>query len=184
MITGIKILIRSIDALNEWVGRSVSWLVLAIVLLVCYDITMRYLLSAGILSGFSHNSGALQELQWHFFALIFLLGGAYTLKHDEHVRVDIVYQSSWMNSRQRALVNFIGSSLFLIPFCLIIIYSSYPFVYDSYLHHETSPDAGGLTHRYLLKLAIPLGFSLLLLQGISQSLTNLLLLLGYRVEDK
>lgn len=184
MITAAKRLIRAINALNEWVGKTVSWLVLAVVLLICFDITVRYLLSAGILFGFSYQAGALQELQWHFFALIFLLGGAYTLKHDEHVRVDIFYQSAWMTPKRRAWVNFIGSFLFLIPFCLIIIYSSYPFVYDSYLHHETSPDAGGLTHRYLLKFAIPLGFSLLLLQGISQGLTNLLLLLGYQVEDK
>lgn len=181
MITGAKILIRTIDALNEWVGKSVSWLVLAMVLLIFYDIAMRYLLSTGFFN-FSHSSGALQELQWHFFALIFLLGGAYTLKHDEHVRVDIFYQSRWMNPSRRAWVNLIGSTLFLIPFCLIVIISSYPFVYDAYLHQEISSDAGGLSHRYLLKAAIPLGFTLLLLQGISQSLTNLLFLLGHHVE--
>jgi len=181
MITRAKLLIRTIDALNEWIGKSVSWLVLAIVLLIFYDITMRYLVSAGILH-FPHNSGALQELQWHFFALIFLLGGAYTLKYDEHVRVDILYQSSWMNPKRRAWVNLIGSTLFLIPFCLIIIYSSYAFVYDAYLHQEISSDAGGLSHRYLLKAAIPLCFILLLLQGVSQALTNLLFLLGDNTE--
>lgn len=176
MVRSVKILIQAINALNEWVGKTVSWLVLAIVLLIFYDITLRYLRSLGL--HFPHNSGALQELQWHFFALLFLFGGAYTLKYDEHVRVDIFYQSAWMTPKRRALVNLIGSVLFLIPFCLIIIYSSYHFVYDAYLHNETSPDAGGLTHRYLLKAAIPVGFTLLLLQGISQSLTYLLCLLG------
>lgn len=181
MIRSVKRLIHAINALNEWVGKTVSWLVLAIVLLIFYDITLRYLLSFGL--HFPHNSGALQELQWHFFALLFLLGGAYTLKHDEHVRVDIIYQSAWLTPKSRALINLIGSLLFLIPFCLIIIYSSYHFVYDAYLHNEISPDAGGLTHRYLLKAAIPVGFILLLLQGISQSLTHLLQLLGQMEES-
>jgi TRAP-type mannitol/chloroaromatic compound transport system permease small subunit len=81
----IKTLINSIDVLNEWVGRTTAWLVVGMVLLICYDVAMRYL--------FNQGSIALQELQWHLFSLIFLLGGAYTLKHDGHVRVDLIHQS-------------------------------------------------------------------------------------------
>ena len=83
-----------IDLLNEWIGRFTAWLVVALVLLVCYDVAMRYLFQAG--------SVALQELEWHLFALIFLLGAAYTLKHSGHVRVDLIYRSR--NPRTQAWI--------------------------------------------------------------------------------
>ena len=78
-------IIRLIDAFSEWTGRAVSWLVLIMVLIIAYDVAMRYLFQSG--------SVGLQELEWHLFALVFMLGSAYTLKHDGHVRVDIFYQS-------------------------------------------------------------------------------------------
>ncbi|MFQ5469873.1 MAG: TRAP transporter small permease subunit [Gammaproteobacteria bacterium] len=120
---------------------------------------MRYLFQSG--------SVALQELEWHLFSLIFLLGAAYTLKHDEHVRVDVIYQGRLMNDKRRAWVNLVGGLFFLLPFCLLIITSSEPFVTNSFSMSEGSPDPGGLTHRFLLKAAIPLGFFLVALQGIS-----------------
>jgi TRAP-type mannitol/chloroaromatic compound transport system permease small subunit len=96
-----------------------------------------------------------------------LLGAAYTFKHDEHVRVDVLYQSRWMNDKHRAWINLLGGALFLLPFCILIITSAWPFVQNAYQIGETSPDPGGLTHRYLLKAAIPAGFFLLMLQGIA-----------------
>ena len=163
---------RAIDAVNEWIGRAVAWLVLALVLLIGWDVAMRYL--------FSRGSVALQELEWHLFAMLFLLGAAYTLKHDAHVRVDVLYQSRWMNPARRALVNLLGSVLFLIPFCVLVIVSAWPFVTAAWVHGEGSPDPGGLPHRWLLKACIPLGFGLLLLQGVALALHSLDALRGPR----
>ena len=154
-----------IDRFSDGVGRAVSWLVLAMVLLVSYDVTMRYVFSSG--------SVALQELEWHLFSIIFLLGAAYTLEHDDHVRLDLFYSSRFMNDYRRAWVNLIGTLCFLIPFAVLIIVSSYPFVQQSYLHMESSPDPGGLPYRWLLKAAIPLGFVLLMVQGIGEAAKSL-----------
>jgi TRAP-type mannitol/chloroaromatic compound transport system permease small subunit len=167
--TIIKNIIDFIDFISERSGYLMAWLVLSIVVIVTYDVSMRGLFQLG--------SVALQELQWHLFALIFLLGAAYTLKQDDHVRVDIFYQSRWMNARRRAWVNLLGSLLFLIPFCLLVVSSSWQFVYNSFIYQESSPDPGGLPYRFLLKAAIPIGFSLLMLQGIAEALRNLLYLL-------
>jgi TRAP-type mannitol/chloroaromatic compound transport system permease small subunit len=158
--------IQTIDKFTEWSGRSVAWLVLAMVLLICYDVAMRYLLHQG--------SVALQELEWHLFALIFLLGSAYTLKHDEHVRVDIIYQSSKLSDKHRALINIIGILLFLLPFCVLILISAWPFVENAYFYNEGSPDPGGLPYRYLLKTSILIAFFMLILQGLAELLRNIL----------
>lgn len=165
---------HSITSFSEYSGRLIAWLVLLMALLVCYDVSMRYLFQAG--------SVALQELEWHLFALIFLLGAAYTLKHNDHVRVDVFYQSKLMTPQRRAMVDLFGGLFFLTPFCLLIIYSSWPFVAGSFAISETSPDPGGLSHRYLIKAAIPLGFSLLLLQGFADMLRNTLTLLNHQQE--
>ena len=148
-----------IETLSEWSGRITAWLVLAMMLLISYDVSMRYVFHSG--------SVALQELEWHLFALVFLMGAAYTFKHDEHVRVDVLYQGRWMNDRRRAWINLLGGAFFLLPFCILIITSAFPFVQNAYLIGETSPDPGGLTHRYLIKAAIPADFFLLMLQGIA-----------------
>lgn len=158
-----------LEKFAEATGRAVSWLVLGMVLLIAYDVAMRYLFQIG--------SVGLQELEWHLFALIFLLGAAYTFKHDGHVRVDIVYHSRHMNARRRAWVNLLGGLFFLLPFCLLIIVSSAPFVANSFGMGEGSPDAGGLPYRFLLKAAIPVGFSMLLLQGVAHMLRSLRTLL-------
>jgi TRAP-type mannitol/chloroaromatic compound transport system permease small subunit len=158
-------LAAAIDCLNEWIGRFTAWLVVALVLLVCYDVAMRYLFQAG--------SVALQELEWHLFALIFLLGAAYTLKHDAHVRVDVLYQANWMTPRRRALVNLFGCLFLLLPFCVLMVLSSVPFVEQSYGWGEASPDPGGLPYRWLLKAMIPTGFVLLGLQGLALAIRSL-----------
>ncbi|MDM8569825.1 TRAP transporter small permease subunit [Thiotrichales bacterium HSG1] len=131
---------------------------------------------ASMVSLFSIGSTALQELQWHLFAVIFLFGAAYTLKHDEHVRVDIIYNSLWLTDRHRAWIDLLGGLFFLIPFCLLIIIASWSFVYNSFIHLEISPDPGGLPYRFLLKAAIPLSFLLLMLQGIANILKKSLFL--------
>lgn len=161
-----------VNFFSEWTGRLVAWLVLALVLLVGYDVTMRYLFQSG--------SVALQELEWHLFSVIFLIGAAYTFKHDEHVRLDLFYQSRFMNDYRRAWVNFLGGILFLVPFCILIIVCAWPFLLQSYNYAEGSPDPGGLPYRWLLKAAIPLGFAFLMLQGLSSIFHNLLHILTGR----
>lgn len=153
----MKSYIRIIDILNEKIGTAVSWLTVVLVLVTCYDVIVRYV--------FKESSVAFQELEWHLFAVIFLASAAYTLKIDDHVRVDIFY--SRFSLRKKALVDFICSVLFLIPFCLLVIYSSKDFVINSFLIKETSPDVGGLPARYIIKTFIPISFFLLLLQGLA-----------------
>lgn len=156
-------LLKWIDRVNEGIGKLVSWLTLALVLMICVDVLLRYL--------FSYSSAAFFELEWHFFAAIFLLGAAYTLKHDRHVRVDVFYHN--FSEKTKAWVNLLGTIFFLFPFTLVVAYTSWPFVVDAYQMGESSPDAGGLPYRFVIKSAIPLGFGLLLLQGIAEALRSL-----------
>lgn len=156
--------VRLVDGLNERVGSGVSWLTTLLVLVVCYDVFTRYLLKSSIV--------AVQELEWHLFAVIFLIGAAYTLKHDRHVRVDVIYGR--LSPKSRAWVDLVGSVLFLIPFCLLAVWSSKPFVMNAFAVGETSPDPGGLPFRFVLKAAIPAGFLLLALQGLSLALKSLM----------
>jgi len=130
---------------------------------------MRYLFNSG--------SIAIQELEWHLFSIILLLGSAYTLKHDEHVRLDIFYSSKLINDKVRIWLDVLGTLLILLPFCLLIIISAWPFVTQAYIHNEISPDPGGLPARWLIKAAIPLGFFFLLIQGIAEALKKLLIAL-------
>jgi TRAP-type mannitol/chloroaromatic compound transport system permease small subunit len=165
-----------IEAISEWSGRIVAWLVLVLVLITAWDVSMRYLFQSG--------SIRLQELQWHLFALMFLLGAAYTLKHDGHVRVDVLLRNPRIGPRGRALVDLLGTIFFLIPFCVLVIKGSLPFVENSWRFDEASPDPGGLPHRYLLKAAIPIGFALLLLQGIALIVRSAQILRGTRSADQ
>ena len=165
-----------IDSISEWTGRAIAWLVLLMVLIIVYDVSMRYFLHIG--------SVALQELEWHLFSLVFLFGAAYTLKHDRHVRVDIFYQSRWMNNRRRAYIDLFGTLFLLIPFCVLIMVSSTAFVGNAFTIGEGSPDAGGLPYRFLLKAAIPAGFALLVLQGIAQMIRAILVLLSPNTQSE
>lgn len=151
------------EALSEKTGSIIQWLTTIMVAVVCIDVITRYL--------FKNSSVAIQELEWHLFSLIFLLGAAYTLKADRHVRVDVFYSN--FSERNKALVNFIGILLFLIPFSIVIISGSFNFVMNSFRILETSPDPGGLPARFLLKACIPISFILVLIQGIALALKSL-----------
>ena len=168
MTSKLRLFIKLIDTFIEWTGKTASWLVIGLVLLICYDVAMRYL--------FQQGSVALQELEWHLFSLIFLLGSAYTLKHDEHVRVDIIYRSRFMSDKKRALVNIFGVILLLLPFCILILISSWPFVENAFYYNEGSPDPGGLPYRFLLKASLLLAFGLLILQALADLTRNILTL--------
>lgn len=126
-------------------------------IVIVIDVLMRYL--------FNTTSAASFELEWHLFAAVFLLGAAYTLQHDKHVRVDVFYTR--FSDTQKAWVNTIGTLFLLLPFCAVACLESVSFVESSFAVQETSPDPGGLPARYLIKSAIPIGFFLLGLQGIN-----------------
>lgn len=147
-----------IDRMNRKIGESVSWLTLALVVLVCIDVMLRYL--------FSRSYAWLTELEWHLFALIFLLSAGYAVLLDKHVRVDLFY--SKFTKKDQCLVDFAGGLLFLLPWSAVLIYFSFTYALDSYRLQESSNDPGGLPILYLIKFAVPLSLILLLLQGVSE----------------
>ncbi len=169
---------RIIDAFNEMIGRLAYWLVILMVLVGVWNVIGRYL---GRTIGQNLTSNALIETQWYIFDLVFLLGGAYTLKHNEHVRVDIFY-TQWTPKR-KALVNLLGTALFLIPFSIIIIIVSWGAVFNSWAILETSPDPGGLP-RYPIKTMIIVSCILLILQGISEIIKNLAIYKGHLAPEE
>ena len=168
----LKYICAWIDALNDYVGRAVAWTTLLLVLVTFVDVVMRYF--------FNTSYVFTQELEWHVFAFIFLVGAGYTLKNDGHVRVEVFYGK--LSRKGRAWTNLIGVLFFLIPSCLMFIKTSIPFVVKSFEIMEGSPDPGGIPYRFLLKSCIPVGYTLLLLQGISLGLNSLLLLTGATTE--
>lgn len=165
---------RAIDRCNAVIGQSIAWAVVVMTAIIIYDVSMRFLFQMG--------SVMLQELEWHLFGLVFLLGGAYTLQQGGHVRVEVIYQH--LSRRKQIMVDIIGNLIFLAPFCIVIIWSSWPFVANSFSYAETSPDPGGLPFRWLLKAAIPAGFLLLLLQAVADSLRQLLQIRQMNKEDE
>jgi TRAP-type mannitol/chloroaromatic compound transport system permease small subunit len=148
---------RAIDALNGKFGVIANWLVLIACLISAGNAFSRYLISA--------SSNAWLEIQWYLFAAMVLLGAPYTLKMNEHVRVDLVY--GMISERARLWIDIICGFLFLLPFCVIMIYFTWPWFVESWEIGETSSNAGGLV-RWPVKLMLPIGFALMLLQGISE----------------
>jgi TRAP-type mannitol/chloroaromatic compound transport system permease small subunit len=161
-------LVSIINQINEGIGKAVSWLTTLLVFVVFGDVTFRYL--------FKSSSATLVELEWHLFALIFMLAAGYTLKADRHVRVDVFYAN--FSRRRKAWVNALGTLFFLLPFCYIVLEATLPYVKISYVLNEGSPDPGGLPARYLIKGSIFVGFALLALQGIAVFSQNILIILG------
>lgn len=167
-----------IDRTNEWIGRLVYWLTLFMVLFGAYNALVRYL---DRYTGLGLSSNTYIELQWYLFSLVFLLGAAYTLKHNAHVRVDVLFAR--LSPRGRAWINLLGTLLFLIPFCILVLWTAWPAVRNSWIVREVSPDPGGLP-RYPIKAAIPLAFTLLMLQGISLAIKQVAVLRGDLRKDE
>lgn len=155
-------LVRAIDGVNERVGRWSAWLALLLVGIVTYDVVMRYL--------FNITYVFIQELEWHIFAVMFLITAGYAHLLDSHVRVDIFYVR--LRPRARAWIDFLGGLLFLFPTTFLLIWTSIPFVKASVADLEGSPDPGGIPGRFVLKAVIPLAFFLLGIQGISATIKN------------
>lgn len=164
----LNLLSEKLDLINETTGKAIAWLTSALVALFCMDVALRYI--------FNISYAGVFEMEWHLFAIIFLLGAGYSLRHDKHVRVDVFY--SRFSEKQQAWVNLLGVLIFLLPLCFVIIKTSLLFVYNSWIIQEGSPDPGGLPARYIIKSAIPIGFLLLFLQGISLAIKSLLIILN------
>ncbi|MCS6990088.1 MAG: TRAP transporter small permease subunit [Chloroherpetonaceae bacterium] len=162
----MKLAIKLISSLNERVGKAVSLLNVALVLLICVDVAARY--------AAKRSSAAFYELEWHLFSFIFLLGAGWTLRHDKHVRVDILYAKA--SPRLQAILDIVGTLFLLFPFCAILLSTSIPYALVAFETGEGSPDAGGLPHRWVVKSSIAIGTGLLLLQGIATLFEKILFL--------
>ncbi len=190
-------LASAVDRFNERIGRFIYWLTLVMVAVGSYNAIMRYLsgfvqIDPETASGFDKvlifigevalrlNSNMFIELQWYLFSLVFLLGAAYTLKHNAHVRVDVLYTR--LSARGKAWINLLGAVLFLLPFCVLMLWTSWPVVEDSWARLEGSPDPGGLP-RYPLLTAIPVAFILLIVQGGALLIRNIATLRGLSPEE-
>ncbi len=159
---------RVIDAMNERLSYVANWLVLLSCLISAGNAFSRY--------AFGASSNAWLEIQWYMFAGMVMLGTSYTLKRNEHVRVDIVYSN--LSTRGQLRVDIFGAILFLLPATLIMAYLSWPIFHNSWMENEVSANAGGLT-RWPVKIFIPLGFALLSLQGLSELIKRWAMLTGH-----
>lgn len=160
-------------------GCIAGFLNLVMLVNVCYDAIMRYFFQSG--------SIALQEMEWHLFAIVFLFGMAYTLKEDGHVRVDIFYDN--FSPRWKAVVNIAGTLLLLLPLSLLIVEGSVWYVHEAYTFNEISGDPGGLTMRWLIKAVIPVSFIFLIVSAAGFIVHNICIFRGqeappaHRIED-
>lgn len=160
-------LARAIDRLNEFIGRWVSWLGLAAVLICAATATARYALNIG--------SNAWLEIQWYLNAAVFLLVAAYTLRRQEHVRIDVIFGR--LSPRVQAWIDILGGIFMLLPAAVIIGWYSWPSLVNSYAIDEHSSDPGGLL-RWPIRLLIPVAFALLSLQGLSEVVKRVAFLKG------
>ena len=158
---------RLVDALNERIGSWVYWLVLVAVLVSAGNAIVRKL--------FNMSSNAFLELQWYLFSGIFLLCAGYTLLRNEHVRIDVI--AGRLSAKAQTWIDVLGTIFFLLPMALLFIYLSWPIFVRTFTHHEISTNAGGLLI-WPARLLVPIGFTLLALQGLSELVKRIAFLTG------
>lgn len=166
-MTGLLALARAVDAMSERIGKLISWLVLIAVLVSTVNAVVRYV--------FNYSSNAFLELQWYLFAAVFLLGASWTLKRNEHIRIDVVVGR--FSPRVHAWIDILGGLFFLLPMALLIMWDAVPYALESLRVGEMSSNAGGLVV-WPAKLLIPLGFGLLILQGLAEIIKRIAFLNG------
>ena len=166
-MAGLLALSRLIDALNEFIGKWVGWLILAAILVSAVNAVIR--------KTFNMSSNAWLELQWYLFGAAFLLAAAYTLKQNEHIRIDIVYGA--FSRRVQHWIDLLGHLFFLMPFVLLMVYYFVPYVSLSFRTGEMSTYAGGLI-LWPAKLMLLVGFSLLAIQGVSEIIKKIAVMRG------
>jgi TRAP-type mannitol/chloroaromatic compound transport system permease small subunit len=147
---------KIISKFADIIGTIAAILLLTLLVNVFYDVIMRYL--------FNDVSIGMQELEWHLYASVFLLGITYTLKENAHVRVDVIYEQ--LNPKKQAVIDISGTLFFLLPFCLLIAYYGIGFAEDSYSLGEGSGDPGGLPHRWIIKSMISVSFVFVIITSI------------------
>ena len=162
---------NAVDGLNRFIGKHVIWLILASTVISAVNAIIR--------KAFNVGSNAYLEVQWYLFAGTFLLTAAYTLLNGEHVKIDVIY--SHFTKRKQMWIDSFGFAFFLTPFCLAILWYAVPFFLNGYRSGEISPNAGGLI-RWPVYALIPIGFSLLMLQGWSELIKRQAFLQGL-IED-
>ena len=158
---------RAIDWLNAQVGKYAIWLIFAATLVSAGNAVIR--------KAFNYSSNGLLEIQWYLFAWSFLVAGGYTLLHREHVRIDVL--NSRLPKKTQVWIDIIGFALFLTPLCIVVLYLTIPMVVEKYVSGEMSGNPGGLI-RWPVWLALPVGFTLLLLQGWSELIKRIAFLRG------
>jgi TRAP-type mannitol/chloroaromatic compound transport system permease small subunit len=163
---------RTIDAVNGRLGWIADWLVLLSCLISAGNAFSRY--------AFGLSSNAWLEIQWYMFGALVMLGASYTLKRNEHVRVDIVYAN--VSTRRQIGIDIFGFILFMLPATAIMTYLSWPIFHNSWMLGEISGNAGGLL-RWPIKIFLPMGFALLTLQGISELIKRIAMLTGHMKAD-
>ena len=155
----MRTVVRAIDRLVGGIGRSVGWLNVVLIVVVVVDVLLRWF--------FSLTAAWVIELEWHLFALIFLLGIPYALQQDRHVRVDLFYED--FPRRDKARVNLIGTLIFLLPWAIVLLYTSGQYAYESFVSVEGSPNPNGIPYYFPIKSVVPLAAALLILQGIAEA---------------
>lgn len=156
-----------IDWLNERVGKGAFWLVLVMTIISSANAVVRFI--------FNYSSNGLLEIQWYLFAAVFLLCAPYTLQKNEHVRIDVL--SGKLSPRGLAVIDIVGTLFFLLPMVVLVLWLSMPLIAESYRINEMSANAGGLI-RWPVKVLLPIGFTLLALQGISELIKRIAFLAG------
>ncbi len=166
-MSSLLLISKYIDALNEKIGLTISWALLAAVFICSGNALIRYT--------FNTSSNAWLEIQWYLFSAIFLLASSYTLRRNEHVRIDVIVGK--FSKRTQVWIDVFGFTFFLLPATLLILYFATPFAFESIRNQEVSSNAGGLIV-WPAKLLIPLGFLFLTLQGISELIKRIAYLMG------
>ena len=160
-----------IDWLIERVGKGAFWLVLVMTVISASNAVIRFV--------FNYSSNGLLEIQWYLFAAVFLLCSPYTLQKNEHVRIDVI--SGKFSARGLAIIDIIGTLFFLLPMVVLVLWLSLPLIAESIKINEMSANAGGLL-RWPVKILLPIGFTLLALQGVSELIKRIAFLKGL-IED-
>ena len=158
---------RAIDRLNGWVGKYSIWLIFAATLISAGNAVVRKV--------FNYSSNSFLEVQWYLFAWAFLIAAGFTMLHREHVRIDVL--NSRLSKRTQVWIDIFGFAFFLTPMCLTVLYLSWPVVVQMYQSGEMSGNSGGLI-RWPVWVALPVGFTLLLLQGWSELIKRVAFLTG------
>jgi TRAP-type mannitol/chloroaromatic compound transport system permease small subunit len=166
-VTLLLKLSQLIDWLTERVGKGAFWLILIMTLISASNAVIRFT--------FNYSSNGLLEIQWYLFAAVFLLCSPYTLQKNEHVRIDVL--SGKLSPRGLAVIDIIGTIFFLLPMVVLVLWLSLPLIAESYKINEHSANAGGLL-RWPVKVLLPIGFTLLALQGISELIKRIAFLAG------